>query len=419
MTQSLRAHADFRRLWAAQAVSAVGSRITRTALPIVAISSLGASATAVSVLSAMTTAPGVVVALFASGAIDRSRKRPLLIAMDVVRAALLLTLPIAAVAGALTMTHLVVVAALTGAATAVFVIAKSAYLPRLVAVEQLVEGNTKLQTTEAVAEVAGPSVAGVLIQAVTAPVAIVADAVSFLWSAWWLRRIEAGEETAPAAAPEHPLADIVEGWRACRSHPIVFPLLAAETTFALFGGFFSAIYMLFTLRTLGLDEATVGIIIGVGGVGALWGAWAAEPMTRLVGYGRAIVLSITLWTLANVLIPLSEGQGTLKIPFLVTQQLIGDGFLSAFIILALSVRQTALDHDVQARVGATFQLAGGLALPAGALIAGPLADVVGTGAVLWFAIAGALIPLMILVRSPLWTLRRLEETRAPRVISRT
>jgi predicted MFS family arabinose efflux permease len=177
--------------------------------------------------------------------------------------------------------------------------------------------------------------------------------------------------------------------------------------------------MLFTLRTLRLDEATVGIIIGVGGIGALWGAWAAEPMTRLVGYGRAIVLSITLWTLANVLIPLSEGQDTLKVPFLVTQQLIGDGFLSAFIILALSVRQTALDHDVQARVGATFQLAGGLALPAGALIAGPLADVVGAGAVLWFAIAGALIPLMILVRSPLWTLRRLEETRAPRVISRT
>jgi hypothetical protein len=178
--QSLATHADFRRLWAAQAVSAVGSRITRTALPIVAIQSLGASGAGVSLLSAMTTAPGVVVALFASGFIDRARKRPLLIAMDVARVALLMTLPLAALFGLLTMAQLVVVAALTGAASAVFVIAKSAYLPRLIKVEQLVDGNTRLQTTEAVAEVAGPSVAGFLIQAVTAPVAIVVDALSFL-----------------------------------------------------------------------------------------------------------------------------------------------------------------------------------------------------------------------------------------------
>ena len=411
MTQSLWTHADFRRLWAAQAVSAVGSRITRTAVPIIAISSLGASATMVSVLSAMTMAPGVVIALFASGAIDRARKRPLLIAMDIVRAGLLLTLPVAAVAGVLTMTHLIVVAALTGAATAVFVIAKSAYLPRLVAVDALVEGNTKLQTTEAVAEVAGPSIAGFLIQAVTAPVAIVVDALGFLWSAWWLKRIEAGEETAPPATPEHPLADIVEGWRVCRARPVVLTLLAAEGTFGLFAGFFAAVYMLFTLRTLGLDEATVGLIIGVGGIGALWGALVAAPLTRWLGYGRAVVICLALSMAANVLVPMAEGAGQLTIVFLVGQQLIGDGFLSAFMILAVSVRQTALDHDVQARAGATFQVVGGLSLPIGALIAGPLADVVGTGTVLWIAICGALIPLAILSLSPLWRLQKLADTR--------
>ncbi len=177
---SLWRHADFRRLWAAQAVSAVGSRITRTALPIIAINSLGASATAVSVLSAMALAPGVIVALFAAGRIDRSRKRPLLIAMDLARAGLLLTLPVAAWFGMLTIVQLVAVAALTGAATAMFRVADSAYLPRLVDSSQIVEGNTKLQTTEAIAEVAGPSIAGILIQAVTAPVAIVVDALSFL-----------------------------------------------------------------------------------------------------------------------------------------------------------------------------------------------------------------------------------------------
>src|SRR5262245_58325246 len=126
----------------AQAVSAVGSRITRTALPIIAISSLAASAPAVAILSAMTIAPGVVIAVFAGGMIDRAEKRPLLIAMDLVAAALLLTLPLAAIFGALSMVQLVLVAALTGAATAIFMLAKSAYLPRLIEVRDLVEGNT-------------------------------------------------------------------------------------------------------------------------------------------------------------------------------------------------------------------------------------------------------------------------------------
>lgn len=419
MTTSLWRHADFRRLWAAQAVSAVGSRITRTALPIIAITSLNASATWVAVLSAMATAPGVLIALFAAGAIDRSRKRPLLIAMDVARAMLLLTLPAAALFGALTITHLILVAALTGAATAAFVLAKSAYLPRLIAVDRLVEGNTKLETTEAVAEVAGPSAAGALIQAVTAPVAVVVDALSFLWSAWWLKRIEAGESAAPPAGPRHPFADIAEGWRACRAHAVAFALLAAEATFGLVGGFFSAIYMIFALRTLSLDAATVGFIIGVGGIGALWGALAAEPLARRFGYGRALVSSLGLWVAANMFIPAAEWSESLAIPFLVAQQLIGDGFLAAYMILAVSVRQTALEPDLQARAGATFEVVGGICLPLGALVAGPLADVVGTGAVLWIAVAGAAVPLAILAASRLWTLRRLADLRSDAVTGGT
>ncbi|MBP6014881.1 MAG: MFS transporter [Alphaproteobacteria bacterium] len=417
--RSLWGHADFRRLWAAQAVSAVGSRITRTALPIIAINSLGASATAVSILSAMALAPGVIVALFAAGRIDRSRKRPLLIAMDLARAGFLLSLPVAAWFGMLTIVQLVAVAALTGAATAIFRVADSAYLPRLVDNSQLVEGNTKLQTTEAIAEVAGPSIAGILIQAVTAPVAIVVDALSFLWSALWLRQIRAAEAFAAPSVVAHPLDDIREGWHACRAHPIVFPLLMAEGTFGFFAGFFASIYMLFALRTLALDEATVGLIIGVGGLGALWGAAAAAPMARTLGYGRAVVLSLALWVLASVFIPAAEGQDTLKIPFLIGQQIVGDGFLAAFFILGVSIRQRALDPDVQSRAGATFQAVGGLSLPLGALIAGPLAEIVGPGATLWIAIAGALVPLLILSLSRLWQPQTLDDSRLSHVTGGT
>ncbi len=357
-------------------------------------------------------APGVVIALFASGFIDRTRKRPLLIAMDLVRAGLLLSLPVAAWFGMLTMGHLIVIATLTGAATAIFLIAEAAYLPRLVDTPDIVEGNTKLQVTEAVAEIAGPSAAGFLIRTLTAPVAVIADALSFIWSAWWLMQIRTAETVAPPSAGTHPLADVAQGWRACREHRIVFPLLLAQGSFGVFGGFFAAIYMIFTLRTLGLDEATVGLIIGAGGVGALWGAAAAGVLARILGYGRAIVVCLGAWMMASILIPTAEGQGQLTVPFLVGQQLIGDGFLSAYMILAVSVRQTALPVDVQARAGATFQLVGGLALPAGALIAGPLAEIVGTGAVLWIAIAGSLIPLLILSMSTLWHLKKLEDSRS-------
>lgn len=407
----LLAQPDFRRLIAAQAVSAVGSRITRTALPIIAVNTLQASATATAFLSAMTMLPGVVVALFAAGRIDRARKRPLLILMDLVRAALLLTLPVAAYFGALTMTQLVVIATLTGAATAIFLVAKSAYLPRLIDARQLVDGNTKLQSTEAVAEIAGPGIAGALIQAVTAPVAIIVDALSFVWSAWWLREIRGAEDVAPSTAESSALRDISEGWRICRSHPIVFPLLMAQATFGLFAGFFSAIYMLFALRTLGLSEAAVGLIISVGGVSALAGAFVAAPLSRTLGYGRAIVVCLGGWILASVFVPAAEGQGALAAPFLVLQQLVGDGFLSAYFILTVSVRQTALEVDVQARTGATFQAVEGIALPVGALIAGPLAEIVGPGAVLWIAIGGALMPLLILSFSRLWTMKTLEDSR--------
>lgn len=409
MNSSLLAHLDFRRLLIAQAVSAVGSRITRTALPIIAVNTLHASATATAFLSAMAMLPGVVVGLFAAGWIDRTRKRPLLIAMDLLRAALLLTLPVAAWFGVLTLVQLVVIAALTGAATTIFMIAKSAYLPRLVEREQLVDGNTKLQSTEAVAEIAGPSAAGVLIQAVTAPVAVIVDALSFVWSAWWLSEIRAGEEVAQATAADDPWRDIGEGWRACRGHPVVFPLLLAQATFGLFGGFFAALYMLFALRTLALSEATVGFIIGVGGVSALAGAFVAAPLARTFGYGRAVVLCLGAWILATVFVPAAEGQGPLVVPFLVLQQLIGDGFLAAFFILAVTIRQTVLPLDVQARAGATFQAAEGISLPLGALIAGPLAEIVGPGAVLWIAIGGALVPLLILSFSRLWTLQSLAD----------
>ncbi|HEX8109086.1 MAG TPA: MFS transporter, partial [Kofleriaceae bacterium] len=169
-------HADFLRLWAAQAVSAFGSRITRTALPIIAVSTLHKPAAMVGVLGAMQLIPGIPLAMVAGGVVDRGHKRRILIAADVIRAALVASLTVAWALDALVMSHVILVGAGVGAATALFQITDLAYLPQLLGRRRLAEGNAKLETTEAIAEITGPASAGVLIGALGAPLAVAIDA---------------------------------------------------------------------------------------------------------------------------------------------------------------------------------------------------------------------------------------------------
>src|SRR5690348_1687787 len=184
-------HPDFLRLWAAQAISAFGSRITRTALPIIAVTTLGQPAVVLGVLAAMQLVPGVVLAMLAGGLVDRGRKRRILVTADLIRAGLVASLTLAWALGTLSMVQVVIVGAGVGAASALFQITDLAYLPALIGRRRLVEGNAKLETTEAIAEITGPASAGALIAALGAPLAVVIDAASYLWSAFMLGRIRA------------------------------------------------------------------------------------------------------------------------------------------------------------------------------------------------------------------------------------
>ena len=397
-------HPDFLRLWGAQAGSAFGSRITRTALPMIA-KSIGASAGEFAVLGALGVAPGVVVGLFAGGRVDRSPKRPLLIGSDLVRALLILTIPAAAWLGAVSMPQLYVVAAAVGAATTLFQIADNTYLPALVGRDQLVEGNSRLEATEAVAEAAGPGMAGVLVQLLTAPVAVVVDALTYLWSALLLSRIRAPEAPAAAEAGATVRSDVAAGFRACVEHPLVRPALFAEAVAAFSGGFFLALYMVLTLKTLGLSYAAAGLIVSVGGVGALAGPVLAGPLGRRVGTGPALVLSLALGTAANLLVPLAAGAGKLAVPLLVVHQLVGDALLGAYLVLALSLRQRVLPQAVLGRANAAFHVTAGLMLPAGALLAGWLAGAAGVPAALWIGACGGLLAAPALAASPVRRLR--------------
>jgi MFS family permease len=406
MAGGLWRHPDFLRLWAAQAASAFGSRITRTALPIIAILSLGAAPTEVAVLSALSVLPGVFVGLFVGGHIDRTVKRPLLVGSDLVRALLIASIPVTAWLGVLSMPQLYVVAAAVGAATTLFQIADNSYLPALVGPEHLVEGNAKLEATDSIAEAAGPGLAGVLIQVLTAPVTVVIDALSYVWSAFMLSRIQAREEPAAAAETEATvLGDILTGFRASLSHALIGPVLIAESVMYFFGGFFFALYMLFALETLGLSPAAVGLIISVGGVGAFAGALIAKPLEQRAGTGPALVIALGVGQVANLFIPLALGAGRLAIPFLVLQQLLGDAFLGAYGVHSISLRQRVLPQAVLGRANATFHVMTGLMLPAGALLAGPLAGALGMAATLWIGAGGGLLAALVLLKPSVLQLR--------------
>ena len=197
---------DFNRLWAAQAASAFGARIAREGLPIAAITTLTASPAALGILSALTGLASLVLGLSAGGWVDRRPRRGVLIAMNLVRAATLAIIPLAALAGFLTLPMILTAATVIAGASTVFVMAEHAILPELVAPEALITANARLSATDSVAEIGGPALAGVLFQILTAPFAVAATAVSWLASALLLLRIRRGRpvETEPRTQAQGP-----------------------------------------------------------------------------------------------------------------------------------------------------------------------------------------------------------------------
>jgi predicted MFS family arabinose efflux permease len=390
-------HGDFLKFWSAQAISALGSRITRTALPILAVLTIHASAEQVAILAALTLAPGVLVGLFLSGGIDRRAKRPALIAADLIRAALLLTVPLSAWLGILGMGQLYVVAALAGAATSLFQLADNAYLPALIGKDRLIEGNSKLEATEAIAEMTGPGLGGLLVQAITAPVAIIFDALSFLASASLLAVIR--REEIPSATESRRVAllhDVRVGLGASLFHPLVRPELLVEANAALCNGFFAALYTIYALETLQMSPGGLGMVISAGGVGALFGAILAGRLSRRIGLGPAMIMCAAGSRAAALFVPLARGPQWLAVSCLLVQQLFGDALLMGYAVLAVSLRQSVLPQTTLARASAAFHVAMGVLMPIGALIAGLIAQATAVRTALWIsAVAGLLNPIIL------------------------
>jgi MFS family permease len=393
---------DFRRLWIAQSVSDFGARITREGLPMMAVMSLAATPAQLGLLAALASAPRLVTGLTAGGMIDSRRRRPILVAADLVRALVLVTIPLAAWLHALSIWQVYVAATLVAGASAIFDIADHAYLPSVVEPARLAEANSRFAATESLAEMGGPALAGALFQWLTAPFAVIVNAATYLASAVFLARVERPE---PTPEPEHRHRGWLEGLRAgvttAWEHPVVRPLLMMAGASGLFGGTFSAGYMIFALKVLGLKPAVIGLVIACGGAASLAGSLVARPLAARLGVGRAIVVSGLIAGASSLLVPLAANVGRLAVASLIGAQLLGDSFGVAIIILSVSLRQSLIAPNRLGRTGAAFQALAGGAAVVGALGGGWLAQVIGVQNALFVGAAGVTLAPLLGVVSPL------------------
>ena len=387
---------DFTRLWAATTVSMLGSFVTRTALPFAAILVLGAGAGEVAILRAAELVAGLTVGLVAGAWVDRLRRRPILIWADLGRAALLGSIPIAFAFGSLTLVHLVMVAFGAAILTTFFDTADRAFLPTVIGRERLVEANATLTGSSSAAEFVGFGIGGWLIQLLTAPVAIALDAVSFLVSAVLLGTIRTAE---PAPQPVDQRASVLEeirdGLRVTLGDPILRPLALADAAVAGFWGVFGAVYLVFATE-IGFAPGVIGLVAAIGGLSSLAGAAIAGRAVRRLGVGRFLIGSMVLVAIGNGFIMLTPDAALLGLACLLAQQLLSDSSMTAFDVVAVSIRQATVEDRLLGRVGASFHALAMAAMLLGTVVGGLVAEMVGLRAALAVAASGGIVAVLIL-----------------------
>lgn len=406
-TPTLWHHADFMKLWVGQTISLFGSALSRLALPLIAAITLNATPAEMGLLAAIGMAPSLVVGLFAGVWVDRSRRRTWLIAGDIGRALLLATLPAAALLGVLSMMQLYVVGFLGGAFTVCFDVAARSYLPTVIDRRQLVEGNGKLELSGSLTAVAGPSLAGVIIQAITAPMAVVLDACSYLASALCVCLIRRREE-APQMVRAPMVAQVREGLGVVFGNPVLRAFAGCLATSNLTSEAFFALYILFGTRELGLNAAALGLVYGIGASGALVGAVLAPGVAARLGVGRAVIIGAWLGSLE--VLPVVFATPRLAVPLLLLSSLLGNFGWVLYNVNATSVRQAVTPLALQGRMNATLHFIVSGMLPLGALAGGALGEVLGLRETITLAAVGSLLSGLWVVCSPVRDLARLPET---------
>jgi MFS family permease len=397
---------DFRTLWAGHTVSMFGSQITPVAMPLIAALTLQATPAQMAVLLTLQYTPATLLGLFAGVWVDRMRRRPIMIMSDLARALLLLVLPLTAGLGLLRMEVLFLVTFLLGIGGLFFGVADAAFLPALVHREQLVAANSALATSSSVARIAGPGLAGVLVQWLTAPIAVVFDALSFLASAWAAFAIRTPEPLSSSAEQRPKMwAAIWEGLHTIVGNPFLRAFTLSSMTFDVFWNVLYAMYVLYLTRVLGLPPTALGMILACGSAGALAGSLLADRVTRHVGIGPAVVGAQCLIGSASLLIPLASWWPATGLPLLIAAEFIQSCVGTIYGITRYSLTQAITPDRLRGRVDASNSFIGLLPAVLGTLAGGALGEWIGVTPTIVLGASGGVLAFLWVLLSPIRMLR--------------
>jgi len=401
----LLADRDVRLVFSTRLLSEIGSRITREGLPVTAVLVVGAGAAQMGVLAALPVIPALLLGPVAGWWLDRTRRRPVMVAVDLARAALLLLIPLAWFFGHLGYLDILLVTALVSGLATVFLVADQAYLPFLVGYERLEEGGGLWGTADGVGETVGPALMGVLVQTLGAPLAILLDALSYLVSAVGLSLVRRREPPPRADGSSRFRKEVVRGLRWAWSHPLLRTIVVVAAVEGLFGGIFSALYELFVLRVCRLSPLDLGLLVTSGGVGALLAAQFAPGLMRRVRVGPLLFWAFVAADVVNVLIPLAPSRiHPVAMLCLFGAQFIGDGAGTLYLMEMTVIQQRVVDGTHLGRVGAAIRVVTQAAGALGALGAGFAAASVGVRTLFWVMPVGTAIAILCLRGKAFWAL---------------
>lgn len=408
---SLWKHRAFLTYWSGTVLNGLGSQVTFLALPLTAVYLLHADSAQMGLLRATASLPNLLLGLLAGVLVDRVSRRRTLIVASLLSSAVVVTVPLTALLHALSLAQVYAVSFL-GSVFALFAaLAANAYLPTLVGRGALVDANSKLATTNATVGLAGPSFAGLLVQLVTAPVAIVADACLTVGASlifWLIRR----DEPARTRSKARLLPEIAEGIRVVFSHRILRLLLVIVGSFNLFSAVAQAVFVLYIARGLGLPAVAIGFVFGASGVGLLVGALVAKQISSAIGIGPAIVAGGLTFGTGWALAPLATGTQGTEVLMLIASQFLNFGGAQLANVNLASLRQAVIPDRLMGRVGGSLSLVFQGVVPVGAVTGGLLGQHLGLRPTLLIAAAGTLLAMAIIAASPLRTVRTVEQAGA-------
>lgn len=403
-SSSLWRNTDFRNLWASVVISTYGSLLRGSAMIYAAIFLLHAPPADIGILRLAELIPAFVTGLVAGVWVDRLRRRPVLIGADLLRAAVLVTVPLAAWLGVLSFPHLLLTAAIVSALSVFFDVAYEAFLPSLLPNRSLIEANSKITAGAAVTEALSFSSGGWLVQILSAPATLAIDALTFVGSAFFISRVRDAETGGgPAATDEETpgtfLQEAVEGIQATWRQPLLRGMILAALGINAGFGVFGTSMIYYLNQRVGFDPGILGMIFAIGGVSSLAGALLAQRISH-ARLGPVMIGALVLTVIGQAFVPLASEVGLMAVTLLVGQQLLTDGALTLFDINQVSLRQAITPAHLLGRVNASVRVAEFGAVLAGTLLATVASEAVGLRESLWIGVGFTALAVVGLALSP-------------------